>query len=454
MIYSRITLLIAQNRLRDAENEIRAALTDDIDDGQLHQMLASVLRRQGKTKQALEAASRAIELVPDSDVSHFELSAALLERKNLKAALKSADEAIRLDPEDATNFGLKSRILTEMSRNDEALKAADRGLELDPEQDTCRFYRSVLLGVMGREDAANEASKDLLGDEPDDSSSHNARGWVMLHAGDGVTAERHFIEALRLDPMNDDARSGLAEALKLQNPLVGAFLKSIMWLSRISIWLVLICVVVVARIGNLLAAMDTPLTNVAAIGLDVLFYGFMLLILGGSVIFDLTLFTSSKGRMALTPLKIQFLQLALLPIVIAMVYFVWWIARGGPSAPYHALGWAGLAIVIHEAAEYELQWVRVRVLAVAGVLLLILLWVEFAEYAILWPASIRFAEAMPEIEPGDEIPEDARKQLAEQVQELATRRKNLAAYPALFVMLIGCFRDEIAEWLLRRAPDD
>ncbi|WP_419189234.1 tetratricopeptide repeat protein [Stieleria marina] len=444
---------MSQSRFAEAEPLIRQELEKDIADAGLLCLLSISLSRQNKTKGAMEAAREAVRLEPESDQAHFALALALSERKDLRGALASAKEALRLDPDDVQNYALNAQILTEMMKHSAAIKMAEQGLQIDPENETCRFYRSVLLGRQGRQLEADEQSLELLADEPDDETSHCARGWVLIHSGDGLGAEQHFIEALRIDPNHEDARDGLAEALKIQNPLVGLIYKGLSLIGRTSIWAVVIGVIVAGQVARFLRSQDDPAIQMTGVILNVVFYLFLTLILIAPALADLTLFASSRGRLAMTALQKHGVRWWIVPLLIGCGHFLWWSVFGGRLGPLQSMGWCAIAALIHETYQYPQSWVRKRMLGVATVLLVTMLVTEYSNAVILRPMRI---EMIPDslLSNAKTIP--AKETIADLQTRLETyikTRSYLVVYPALAVLLIGCLRDNIADWFVRRSPD-
>jgi tetratricopeptide (TPR) repeat protein len=228
----RARMLLQVERPAEAAREIAAALSQSPDDAHAHALMALALAAQDEPRQARESAQRAIALAPDWAYTHYVLGTILCRRDEDAEALKSAREAVRLDPDDADHHALEASCLAGLSRWKDMLAAAERGLALDPTHVGCLNLRANALRQLGRADEAAEALDTALSAEPENPYSHTSYGFARLQRGEHQAAIEHFREALRLDPTHEDARAGLVEALKAQNPLYRPILWWILWSSR------------------------------------------------------------------------------------------------------------------------------------------------------------------------------------------------------------------------------
>ena len=62
--------------------------------------------------------------------------------------------------------------------------------------------------------------------------SHNNAGWSALQAGDHQRANQHFLEALRLDPNDDNSRRGLLHSFNSRVWIYRMFFQVVSWLGR------------------------------------------------------------------------------------------------------------------------------------------------------------------------------------------------------------------------------
>src|SRR5262249_2378545 len=132
-----------------------------------------------------------------------------------------------------------------------SLEAAERGLNAEAGHTGCANLRAMALNQLGRGAEAGRALHDALAQDPENAVTHANQGWTALQTGDAKKALEHFREALRLDPTNDWAKSGMVESLKAQYFVYRLMLKYQFYMSRLSgrrQWWTLIGIYVVARI--------------------------------------------------------------------------------------------------------------------------------------------------------------------------------------------------------------
>ena len=283
----RAFLLLQQGRLDLAEPELRRALADDPGDAEAHALLAYVLTDLDRAGEALDEANSAVGLAPDLPLAHLARSGALLHLDRAKDAEAAAREAIRLDPGNADAFAALAAALTDRRQRQEALDAAEQALALDPEHPGATNLRAIALTRLGRRDEAAGALEGALSRDPENAVSHANRGWTLLHQNDVKGAMLAFREALRLEPGNEWARSGILEAMKARNPVYRGLLAYFLWMDRLSSgqrWGVII--------GGYLAARFIPL-------LWIVYLPVVLLTWTGDSFFSLLLLLDPFGRLVL-----------------------------------------------------------------------------------------------------------------------------------------------------------
>ena len=280
--------LLQQGRADLAEPELRRALGQDPGDPDLHAFLALALTDLGRPADALTEAEQAVGLAPDVGLGHYARAVALLDLGKSKDAEAAAREALRLDPLDVDARVTLAAALLDRGRRDEALAMTEEALALAPEHTSAANLRALALVKLGRRDEAAAAVEGVLSRDPDSAVTHANRGWTQLHQNQPRDAMESFREALRLEPDNDWARSGIVEAMKARNPLYRGLLAYFLWMSRLSQgqrWGVVI--------GGYLAAQVIP-------GAMWVYLPLVILTWAGDSFFNLVLFLDAFGRLVLT----------------------------------------------------------------------------------------------------------------------------------------------------------
>jgi tetratricopeptide (TPR) repeat protein len=115
----------------------------------------------------------------------------------------------------------------------EAEAAARRALELESDDEVAGSLLALALRMQGRAEETRQQAAGMLSENPESDIAHCNMGWSCLHDGRPAEAERHFLEALRLDPLYPDARAGLLEAFKSRSPFYRATQAWARWMARL-----------------------------------------------------------------------------------------------------------------------------------------------------------------------------------------------------------------------------
>ncbi len=231
----RVQLLMQQNRLPQAADELRRQLRLDPHEPVAHSLLALCLLDDAqRLLQAQEEAELAIHLAPEYDFAFYVLALVQHRRHRPQEALAAINQALALDPADASYYHLLGQLRLESGQWQAALQAARTGLSFDSEHADLHGLEARALARQGRGHEASEAARAALGHGAESSSIQAQAGWVALETNRSKEALDHFREALRLDPTSDFARSGLVEALKARYWVYRTFMRFIYWVNSLS----------------------------------------------------------------------------------------------------------------------------------------------------------------------------------------------------------------------------
>jgi tetratricopeptide (TPR) repeat protein len=226
-----------------------------------------MLRQVGRPAEAEKFLQAAIGAQPENAVGYYELAFCYCNwPKHAKQALQTIDRAIALDPSRADFFALRAWILGNLDKNQEALQTATQALEMNPydilalnakarayldlsewadaeatarhalsidtDNDVAGNILAIALRQQGRLQESQAVTASMLAQAPDDAMSQNNAGWSALQAGDYRRANRHFLEALRLDPTHDNARRGLIHAFNSRVWIYRIYFQFLAWMSK------------------------------------------------------------------------------------------------------------------------------------------------------------------------------------------------------------------------------
>ena len=234
---------LAQGRHADAEPFLRDALAADPDDPHILGKLSLCLHCLGRLEEAREIIGAALRQMPESADLHAQEALLLSDLERFSEAMKAAEYAISLDPDSALGYAAQSEVYAAEHSWPKAEGAARAALERNPEHLLAQNVLSQAL-LMQDKRAENEASlRARLEEDPENPYTHCNAGRAALRAGDLPAAQRHFREALRLDPTVEEARQGLLEAFRARSPFYRVFLNFSFHVSKFSrkgrLWLVL-----------------------------------------------------------------------------------------------------------------------------------------------------------------------------------------------------------------------
>ena len=227
-------ILIEQSRYKLAAAEIRKQLAIDPNSSFAHALLSVCLIEMNQDREATEAAKIAVYLAPDLSDTHCNLAKILYIQKRFKLAKAAIQRAICLDSEVADYFALLSVIQLAQGNRTEALASAERGLSLDAEHLLCLNLRAMALLRLHRYQEVETTLEAAIFQDPENSTTYAIQGWLYLYYGNIDVAEQYFRESLRLDPEQEQARTGILEVLKMRYSLYSFVFSYKKFLSQIN----------------------------------------------------------------------------------------------------------------------------------------------------------------------------------------------------------------------------
>lgn len=171
---------------------------------------ARVLCDLNRYDEAAAMARRAIAVTPDDATAWCLLAQALISVDDDNGGLDAARKAAALSPDDEWPHRLQSIALRSLKRNEEALAAATRAVSAEPFAWQANSEHAITLALAGEKTAAEAAATKTLSLAPNRPDALAITGDVARIIGDGRTAAARYRNALRLDPQNANAHSGLA----------------------------------------------------------------------------------------------------------------------------------------------------------------------------------------------------------------------------------------------------
>ena len=239
--YRRGQMLFQRNRYADAAEWFQRGLSQDPNHAMSYAMLAlSWAHDDAHKDKAVDAARRAVALEPE--MSFFRSVLAIAQSNKAKdgqnslvrLALEEAKRGVELDPDSDFAHSVEARLHLRLRDFPAAEASARKALALDTENTTAAEVLSAAL-LLQKKDEDNASLVDYqLKNNPEDDATHTSAGWLALSRGDHKTANAHFLEALRLNPMNEGARLGLVESYRARSFVYNLFIRFCHMMSRFS----------------------------------------------------------------------------------------------------------------------------------------------------------------------------------------------------------------------------
>jgi tetratricopeptide (TPR) repeat protein len=126
----------------------RARLTDE--QFELQQRLAEILRQEDRMDESISALQRALELRPNSAVTHVNLGASLRSRGRLDQAIYHYRQALALDPDFAQAHNNLGNALVQLGQFAQAVGHFRRALQIDPDYTLANAQLLSTLDLMAR----------------------------------------------------------------------------------------------------------------------------------------------------------------------------------------------------------------------------------------------------------------------------------------------------------------
>lgn len=224
--------LLQQGRMDLAEPRLREVLSQSPNDPWANSILALCISARKNHREAIAQANRAVAVAPNLAFSYYVKSIVSSAADNEESSLRAIEMAIKLDPVAADYHAHHAGVLLDREKPDLALAAADRALALEATHVTALNMRTHALMQLGRFESAKDSLHQSLAENPENDTTHTAAGFLHLQTGKADQAIEHFLQALRLDPQDTNAKEGLLTALKARHRIYRMFLMWLLWMGR------------------------------------------------------------------------------------------------------------------------------------------------------------------------------------------------------------------------------
>ncbi len=203
-------VMMEDGKIDEAVTVLKQAITAVPDDAVALGAYANALSRQGRYEDALAVNQSAAEKAPHSVVAQTAVANTLIKLRRFSEAEIYLKEAISLNPKFPDAWAQLGVVLQHTDRLDEAVNASNRAIELQPDLATGHLALAGALLKKGDLFGAAEAYKRTVELAPDFAVWFNLAG-CLVRIDKPLEAEKAYLEALKLDPTNQQVRELLEE---------------------------------------------------------------------------------------------------------------------------------------------------------------------------------------------------------------------------------------------------
>jgi len=180
-------------------------------DAEVHSNLGLAQQRAGRAAAASSSCRRALAINPHYVAAHVNLGHALADLGQLDDAVASYRRAIELKADHAEACLHLGNVLLRLGRLAEAADSYQRACEIPPANALSHYNLGVVLRELGRLDEAAASYRRAIAIKSDSAAAHANLALVLRQLGEGEEAARCCRKTLELDPNNAVALMALAE---------------------------------------------------------------------------------------------------------------------------------------------------------------------------------------------------------------------------------------------------
>jgi lipoprotein NlpI len=147
---------------------------------------------EGKAKEAVELATKAVKLDPKNPAAHYVLGSAYSSLQQYEEAAKQFHEVVKLNPKFDAAFYRLGDVSLKLRQNEEAAKAFREVLRLNPNLTVAHDRLGDALLKLGRFNEAIAEFDEYLKTHPKDAPEHWRRGIALYYAGKFDEGKKQF----------------------------------------------------------------------------------------------------------------------------------------------------------------------------------------------------------------------------------------------------------------------
>lgn len=207
--YQRFCKLYDGGRHAELEQLARRVGKKPSTSGIAHRFLGISLLDRGLIKQALPVMQKAVQILPNDAIAHFNLGLCYSQLKNYPLAESCYRQAIQCNPDMLEAYNNLGNLLTALNKVDEAIECFSVLIAKAPQFILGHLNLSNAFKQSNRLDEAKREAKIAVQMAPDFAEAHNTLGGVLYLMGEYSLGQSHLEKAISLKPDYAEAHNNL-----------------------------------------------------------------------------------------------------------------------------------------------------------------------------------------------------------------------------------------------------
>ncbi len=166
----------------------------------IHNNLGNVLKKRGRTEEAIKHYLQALRLKPDYVKAHYNLGIAYADSGMHKEAIDKYKQVIRIDPDNAWAHNNLSNAYGALGMYKEAIEECKKAIRINPDFAVAHYNLGNTYGESGMYKEAIEAYKQVIRINPDFADAHSNLGYAYLSSSMHKEAIEAYKQVIRIHP--------------------------------------------------------------------------------------------------------------------------------------------------------------------------------------------------------------------------------------------------------------
>jgi len=204
-----VSVQIQLPRWRNSITLFKHALEVTRNNHAAHNNLAHALFHKGDVQGALQHASAAVRIKPNSVEIRYNMGVALASSGKLEEAISHLEWVLQADPDSGMGNYSMALALTQQGKFEQAIPYFLKSLESNGDHAAVHYHLGKIFFKQNRLEKAYHQYKEALRINPNYPEAHNDLGVILYEQGKPREAAFHISQALKLRPDFEDAQRNL-----------------------------------------------------------------------------------------------------------------------------------------------------------------------------------------------------------------------------------------------------